>query len=112
ALGIGVADHVARLAAAEQRGDHDHHDHDRDVEAGRDQERLLERALDDLAARDESVGLAGAPSAATASRNRSVSVGRSRLKYVTEPAARAASSTASGPAAACRATSTAPGAEA
>ena len=54
-------------------------DDDHDVDPRRDEERLLAHALADLALRDERDRLAPLH-AATASRNRSVSVGRSRLK--------------------------------
>ena len=68
---------------------HEHDDRQRD--AGRDQERALAHPLGELAPGDEPDGVH-----LTASRNRSASVGRSIAKYVTRPAARAASSTASG----------------
>ncbi len=78
---------------ATQHDEHHGHRH-------RDQERLLAHALGDLAPGDErDRGAAAQPAhAATALRKSSVSVGRSSAKWVTLPAARAASSSASGPA--------------
>ena len=80
ALGrAGVADVVGLVAAAQHRGqDHDQHDDDQ-VHGRRHEERLLAHALGDLAPGDERDGLATAHSA-TASRNRSVRVGRSSAK--------------------------------
>src|SRR5919107_2325432 len=95
-----------RLPQPEQRREHDDERDDEDRDPGADQERALADALGELAAGDQADGLG--PHAATARRNRSVSVGRSRLKWVTVPAARAASSTSSGVAPSLSATTSAP----
>jgi hypothetical protein len=78
ALG-GPAHRVARIVAAHERGDDHDGDDDHDVDAGRDRERLLTQPLADLAPHDQRRRLAPAHSA-TASRKRSVKVGRSSAK--------------------------------